>query len=193
MVDTRYDHCIGTANSRLHKSLATMLAEAGFHSAGTAESTPVLLRKLRIIQPWLVVIDTALPPGNIEELAEIIENDVLAACLFINTTGSDLKRYVQLTWPVEAPVLSAVAEAVCSEFARKKKLQQEVETLQKKLNERKTMDKAKGLLQNLYSVSEEEAFQFLRKTSMQKRLTMAEMADLVIKDPDLFNSLKQHR
>ncbi len=193
MVDTRYDYCIGTVNSRLQKTLTIMLAEAGFYSAGTAESTPVLLRKLRIIQPWLVVIDTALPPGNIEELAEIIENDALAACLFINTTGSDLERYVQLTWPVEAPVLSAVAGAVCSEFGRKKKLQQEVETLQKKLNERKIMDKAKGLLQNLYSVSEEEAFQFLRKTSMQKRLTMAEMADLVIKDPDLFSSSKQHR
>ena len=192
MVDTRYDYCIGTANSRLQKSLTAMLAEAGFYSAGSAENIPVLLRKLRTIQPWLVVIDTALPPGHIEELAEIIENDTLAACLFINTTGSALERYVQLTWPVEAPVLTAVARAVCSEFARKKKLQREVETLQKKLNERKLMDKAKGLLQNLYSVSEDEAFQFLRKTSMQKRLTMAETADLVIKDPDLFNSLKKH-
>lgn len=193
MVDTRYDYCIGTANSKLQKSISAMLAEAGFYSAGSAVNIPVLLRKLRTIQPWLVIIDTALPPGNIEELAEIIENDALAACLFINTTGSDVERYVQLTWPVEGPVLSAVAGAVCSEFARKKKLQQEVETLQKKLNERKLMDKAKGLLQNLYSLSEEEAFQFLRKTSMQKRLTMAEMADLVIKDPNLFSPPGQHR
>ena len=193
MIDTRYDYLIGTANSRLYKSLATTLAEASFYSAGSAESTPVLLRKLRRIQPWMVVVDTALPPGNIEELAEIIDNDTLAALLFINTTGSELERYVQLTWPVEAPVLTAVAKTVCSEFARKKKLQQEVETLQKKLNERKLLNKAKGLLQNLYAINEEEAFQFLRKTSMQKRLTMAEMAEIIIKEPDLFSSLKQHR
>ncbi|MGM0653497.1 MAG: ANTAR domain-containing response regulator [Bacillota bacterium] len=193
MIDTRYDYLIGTANNRLYKSLTVILAEAGFYSAGSAENIPVLLRKLRRIQPWLVVVDTALPPGNIEELAEFIDNDALAALLFINTTGSELERYVQLAWPVEAPVLTAVAKTVCSEFTRKKKLQQEVETLHKKLNERKLLDRAKGLLINLYAISEEEAFQFLRKTSMQKRLTIAEMADLVIKEPDLFSSLKQHR
>ncbi len=193
MVDTRYDYCIGTADEKLKKSLAAMLAEAGYYSSGQGNSVPVLLRKLRAVQPWLVVVDTALPPGNIEELAEIIENDGLAASIYINTTGARMNHYVQLSWPTEAPVLIAVADAVCSEFTRKKKLQKEIEILQRKINQRKLVEKAKGLLAKLYSLTEDEAYHFIRQSSMEQRLTMAEMARQIINEPESFSALLQHR
>ncbi len=189
MVDTRYDYCIGTANPKLKKTLAGILTEAGYYSSGEGNSAPVLLRRLRSVQPWLVIIDTALPPGNIEGLADVIENDGLAASIYINTTGISLNRYVQLMWPVEAPVLTAVAAAVCSEFARKKKLQKEIESLQVKLQQRKLVEKAKGVLASLYSLSEEEAHILLRQNSMDQRISMAEMANKIIKEPNHFSSL----
>ncbi len=193
MVDIRYDYCIGTVNPRLKKTLTAILSEAGYYSTGAASSTPVLLRMLRSVQPWLVIVDTALPPGNIEELAEIIENDGLAASIFINTTGLSLNQYVQLNWPIEAPVLLAVANAVCSEFARKKRLQKEIETLQTKLNQRKIVEKAKGILAKHYLLSEDEAYRFLRQNSMDQQVNITEMASLVIKDPEHFSSLLQRR
>lgn len=189
MVDARYDYCLGTANARLKKALTAMLAEAGYYSAGDGKSGPDLLRRLRSVQPWLVIVDTALPPGNIEELAEIIENDGLAASIYINTTGGRLKNYVQLSWPSEAAVLTAVADAVCTEFARKKKLQREIESLQAKLHQRKLLDKAKGILATLYSLSEDEAYRFIQQSSMEQRVTMAEMAGMIIKEPERFSSL----
>ncbi len=194
MADIRYDYCIGTTNARLKKTVAAMLAEAGYYSAGEGKSIPELLRRLRSVQPWLVIVDTALPPGNIEELAEIIETDGLAASIYINTTGaSTLDRYVQLTWPTDAPVLTAVADAVCTEFSRKKKLQKEIETLQTRLKERKVVEKAKGVLASHYGMSEDQSYRFLQKRSMERRLTMAEIAELVINNPGLFSSLSQRR
>jgi len=193
MVDIRYDYCIGTANPRLKKTVTSMLAEAGYYSSGAANSTPVLLRMLRSVQPWLVIVDTALPPGNIEELAEIIENDGLAASIYINTTGLSLNQHVQLNWPTETPVLVAVANAVCSEFSRKKRLQNEIEALQTKLNQRKIMEKAKGMLAKHYLLSEDEAYRFLRENSMKQQITISEMARLIIKDPEHFSSLLRHR
>ncbi len=189
MIDTRCDYCIGTANARLQKSLTAMLAEAGFNSSGAANSVPILLRKLRMVQPWLAVIDTTLPPGNIEQLAAIIENDGLAAAIYVNTGGIRLDHYVQLNWPVEAPVLTAVARALCSEFAHKKRLHGEIEALQRKLQERKLIDKAKGILMSRYSLDEKEAFRFLQKNSMEQRVTMTETAGIIIDDPARFSFL----
>ncbi len=190
MADIIYDYCIGSANSNLKRQITIMLNQAGFYSSGEARNVPLFLRKLRSVQPWLAVIDTALPPGNIEHLAAIIENDALAAAVYVNTTGIEQSGYVQLSWPVDGPVLAAVAEAVCSEFARKKMLHKKVEILQQKLNERKTIEKAKGMIAKHYSLSEEEAYNFLRKCSMERRITVAEMAARVNANPGSFSALR---
>ncbi len=183
MAKNSYDYCIGTDKSTLKRQLTAMLSAAGFYSSGAGSNIPGFLRTLRTAQPWLAIIDTGLPPGNIEQLASIIENDGLAAAIYINTSGIDMDLYVQLDLPVEAPVLTAVAEAVCNEFAHKKKLQQEIEGLQKKLNERKDIEKAKGILVTHYKLSEEEAYIMLRNSSMKQRISMAEMSSRIISDP----------
>ena len=188
-----YDYCLGSNSLSFRKKVSGMLNKAGFYNSGTSKSIPELLRTLRLVQPWLAIVDTALPPGNIEQLASVIENDSLSAAIYINTTGIDLDIYVQLPWPVEAPVLNAVAEAVCNEFAHKKKLHQEVEILQNKLNQRKIIEKAKGYVQDVCKLNEEEAYQFLRRSSMEKRISLAELAKYVIDDPGYIAFLSPHR
>ncbi len=183
-----YDYCIGTDNPALRRTLTAILSAAGFYSSGQAGSIPTLLRTLRTVQPWLAVIDTALPPGNIEHLASIIEDDSLAAAIYINTSGIDMDLCVQLGWPVEASVLTAVAEAVCNEFAQKKKLQKKIEELQKKLNERRDIERAKGILAKYYDLSEEEAYSLLRNSSMKNRISIAKMSGRIINDPGYFSS-----
>ncbi|MDW7740292.1 MAG: ANTAR domain-containing protein [Bacillota bacterium] len=187
MAAHNFDYCIGTANSAFKKVVSGMLNSSGFISAGDGTSTPLLLRTLRSVQPWLAVIDTELPPGNIEELADIIEADNLSAAIFISTRGRSLKNYVQLDWPVEPRVLTAVAEAVCNEFARKKKLQNRINDLQRKLNERKLIEKAKGIIADNLGFNEADAYNYLREKSMERRISMAEMAGLVVTAPGLFS------
>lgn len=193
MSGNNYDFCIGTANSLLRKHVLQSLGSAGFISVGEAKSIPSFLRLLRTVQPWLAVLDTDLPPGNIQELAHIIENDGLAAAVYINPSGAALSDYVELKWPVAPDILIAVSKAVCSEFGRKKDMQKQIIALQQKLNERKLVERAKGLLINEYSLREEEAYRFLQRESMQQRLTMAEMAAAVIRNPGAFSALTQRR
>ncbi len=193
MGNNGYDFCIGTDNATLGRTVTGMLHEAGFHSSGTNKSVPALLRTLRTVQPWLAVIDTALPPGNIEQLASIIENDSLSAAVYINTTGINLDLYVQLKWPVDAPVLTAVAEAVCNEFAHKKRLQQEIEDLQRKLDHRKYIEKAKGLVAEYFKLSEDEAYHLLRRASMEKSISLAALARHIIEEPAYLAALSPHR
>jgi GAF domain-containing protein len=52
--------------------------------------------------------------------------------------------------------------------------------LEKKLNERKLVDKAKGLLMERHSMTESEAYEFLRKQSMNLRKSLGEVAEAII-------------
>ncbi|HSW35134.1 MAG TPA: ANTAR domain-containing protein [Candidatus Limnocylindrales bacterium] len=189
----KFDFCIGTADTALKRTLITMLTKAGFFSAGTGKNIPEFLRALRAVQPWLAVVDTAIPPGNIGQLANIIEEDGLAAALYIDTGGKKLDSYFQLAWPVEASVLTAVAEALCKDFAHKKKLHDKINDLQKILRDRKEIEKAKRLVMQGFLLTEEEAYCFLQKCSMTHRTTMIEITRRIIADPDCISSLMQHR
>lgn len=184
MGNNSFDFCIGTANHALKKSTSSMLKEAGFYSTGDRQNIPDFLRLLRTNQPWLAVIDTQLPPGNVKQLASIIEEDGLAAALYINTDYSNLDGYMSLKWPVETAVLAAVARALCVEFRNKKNLHDKIKGLENRLNNRKAIDKAKGIIMQQKSLSEERAHRYLQKKSMEKRTSMIDMALRIITGKD---------
>ncbi len=188
MGDYKYDYCLGTVNTGLKKAVGAYLSEAGFYNSGEGKNTPEFLRVLRLNQPWLAIIDTALPPGNIRQLASIIEEDSLSAALFIDTGKTNMNGYMLLRWPVEAQVLSAVAETLCLEFARKKALKNQIRGLENKLISRKEIEKAKGILMQKMKLDEESAYRYLQTRSMEKRITMIEMARKVIAKPDCYSS-----
>ncbi len=188
MGNYKYDYCIGTANAALKKAVAAYLKDAGFYNCGEGKNIPEFLRALRLNQPWLAIIDTALPPGNIRQLASIIEEDGLAAALFIDTVIINMNGYMMLKWPVEAQVLSAVAETLCLEYARKKALKNQIKGLEKKLVNRKEIEKAKGILMQSLEIDEDSAYRYLQTRSMEKRITIIEMARAVIANPGYFSS-----
>ena len=180
MPANRYDYCLGSASPGFKKTVTAMLSEGGFCSSGEGKNIPEFLRILRLTQPWLAIIDTQIPPGNIRQLASIIEEDAISAALYINTGSINLNGYMLLQWPVERPVLTAVAEALCLEFARKKKLQLKIKGLEHKLSSRKEIEKAKGILMNKLSLDEESAYRYMQKISMESRISMIEMACRII-------------
>lgn len=180
----KYDFCVGTADPAFKRQLTGMLASAGYFATGTAASIPELLRILRAVQPWLVLVDTNLPPGNVEQLASIIEDDGLAAAIYLGAPDQRLARYPRLPWPVEGLVLSAVAEAVCLEFIQKRKLKNDLDQLKQKLAERREIEKAKALIMQKTGAGEEEAFRRLRSLSMNQRIPLIEAARQVLSKPN---------
>lgn len=186
MANERYDYCIGTDNHALRRSLTAMLDQASFYSSGESKSIPEFLRVLRRKQPWLAIVDTDLPPGNLKHLAQIIEEDGLCAALYINTGGKTINGYMQLKWPVDSSVLIAVAETLCMEYAQKRKLKRAIKGLEEKLSSRREIDKAKGILMEKMSLNEENAYRHLQKISMESRKSMLEVAEKIISEPDSF-------
>ncbi len=180
MAKTSFDYCLGSADSNLKKALTAALSDAGFHASGEARNVPEFLRLLRLKQPWLAVIDTRIPPGNIKQLASIVEEDNLSASLFVDTGNKGLSGYMQLKWPVESAVLAAVAETLCHEYARKRKLHSRIEGLENKLKERREIEKAKGIIMKKMKLDEERAYRYLQKKSMEHRISLGEAACRII-------------
>ncbi|HOL16944.1 MAG TPA: ANTAR domain-containing protein [Bacillota bacterium] len=182
MARVKYDYCVGTADPKFKRQLTAMLSTAGFYAIGSATSIPELLRKLRAIQPWLVVVDINLPPGNLEQLASIIEDDGLAAAIYLGTPSPGLRRFPHLPWPVEERVLTAVAQTVCLEFSRKKKLRQDLDKLKQQMRERREIEKAKLVIMQKSGADEEEAYRLIRSRSMRQRIPLIEAARQVLEE-----------
>ncbi len=80
----------------------------------------------------------------------------------------------------KSDVVPAIEMAV-SRFNEMKVLSEEVADLTQRLETRKLVDRAKGLLQTQYGLTEPAAFRWIQKTSMDRRLTMREVAETVLK------------
>src|SRR4029079_14951562 len=79
----------------------------------------------------------------------------------------------------KADLVPAIEMAV-SRFAEIHALDTEIGPLRARLEVRKLLDRAKGLLQSEHGLSEPEAFRWIQKTSMERRLTMSTVAAAVI-------------
>lgn len=71
-----------------------------------------------------------------------------------------------------------------SRFAELKTLESEVADLTLRLETRKLVDRAKSILQTEYGLTEPAAFRWIQKTSMDRRLSMQQVAEAVIEDAD---------
>lgn len=83
----------------------------------------------------------------------------------------------------QMPALDTEAPSADSKAAADKEIQElrnQVDELKNRLESRKHVDKAKGLLMQHMGLTEQEAFRWIQKTSMDRRLTMMEVADAVV-------------
>ncbi|MBF0972606.1 MAG: ANTAR domain-containing protein, partial [Actinomyces graevenitzii] len=94
--------------------------------------------------------------------------------------AADAGAMAYLTKPFTPADLLPAIEVAYSRFEEIVSLENELEDMQERFETRKRVDRAKGLLQEQMNLSEPEAFRWLQKTSMNRRLTMREVADAVI-------------
>jgi len=77
---------------------------------------------------------------------------------------------------IDPSKLESIMEISIEQFRKHKKLLDDLKETQDKLADRRDIDKAKSLLIQLHSMSEEQAFALLRKNAMSHRITLGEMA-----------------
>lgn len=168
--------------------IVEILRDAGFEvvaEAGDGESAVALATELR---PDLVVMDVKMPKLDGISAAERLNKDHIAPVVLL--TAFSQKELVEraaeagaLAYVVKpfspADLLPAI-EIALARHAQLVALEAEVADLVERFETRKIVDRAKGMLTEKMGLSEPDAFRWIQKASMDRRLTMRDVAQAII-------------
>jgi response regulator NasT len=168
--------------------LVEMLSEEGYEvvgQAGDGETAVALATELR---PDLVVMDVKMPKLDGISAAEQIAADRIAPVVMLTAFSQrelvDRARQAGAMAYVVKPFgkadLIPAIEIARARFAEIRAVEAEVTDLTERLESRKAVDRAKGMLQTGLGLTEPEAFRWIQKTAMDLRKSMREVAEGVI-------------
>lgn len=168
--------------------LKEMLTEEGFDVVAEVADGAAAVEKARELRPDLAILDIKMPVMDGLSAAEHITDERLAAVLILTAFSQrDLIEKARragamayLVKPFQKHDLLPAIEIAAGRFADLQGLESQVGTLQDRLEARKVIERAKGLLQQQEGLSEQEAFRRLQQQAMSDRLSMRDVAERVI-------------
>jgi AmiR/NasT family two-component response regulator len=174
--------------SLIRMDIVETLTEAGFDVVAAVGDGVSAVEKTRELHPDIVVLDVKMPKADGVTAAEKIGEDNLAPVVMLTAFSQgelverarDAGAMAYVVKPFTAADLLPAIEIAISRHAQIVELENEIEDLGERFETRKRVDRAKGLLQSNMGLSEPEAFRWIQKTSMDRRLTMREVADAVV-------------
>lgn len=164
------------------------LTDAGYEVVGEASDGATAVALVEELEPDLVVMDVQMPEmDGIAAAEKIMEGRTTAVVMLTAFSQSDLVERAAkagamgyVVKPFTPSDLLPALEIALSRFNEIMSLEAEMSDMTERFETRKRVDRAKGLLQSKMGLSEPEAFRWIQKTSMDRRLTMREVADAVI-------------
>lgn len=171
--------------------LAEMLAEAGYEVVAQASDGEEAVALAREHQPDLVIMDVKMPRLDGIAAASIVAAERIAPVVMLTAFSQrelverarDAGAMAYLVKPFSLTDLVPAIEMATSRFAEISALEQEVEDLSERLAARKVIDRAKAQLQETLGLSETDAFGWIQRTAMDRRMTMRQVAERVLEDP----------
>jgi AmiR/NasT family two-component response regulator len=170
--------------------LKEMLEEEGYTVVGEAGDGQQAVDLAREESPDLVILDVKMPVLDGISAAEKIAAEGIAPVLMLTAFSQrelverarDAGAMAYLVKPFSKSDVVPAIEIAVSRFNELRTLSKEVADLAQRLETRKLVDRAKSILQTQYGLTEPAAFRWIQKTSMDRRLSMHQVAEAVIQD-----------
>ncbi|MFC5448495.1 ANTAR domain-containing response regulator [Paenibacillus aestuarii] len=174
-----------------------MLEEAGYQVAGEAKNGQDAIELAARTRPDLVIMDIKMPVMNGIKAARIIRSMREETAVLLLTAYSQRELVTDarsagvsayLVKPVSEADLIPAVEMALSQNEKMAALHRDIAMLKQSLEERKLIDRAKGLMMKANHLDEEEAYRKLRSASMHMGVPLAKLAALVVeKGPHAWN------
>jgi AmiR/NasT family two-component response regulator len=170
--------------------LVEMLREEGYDVAGEAADGEEAIKLATELNPDLVILDVKMPKVDGIEAAQHIAGNRIAPVVILTAFSQrdlverarDAGAMAYLVKPFAKRDLVPAIELAISRFNELAALEQEVAGLTERLETRKIVERAKGILMTKQGLSEPEAFRWVQRTAMDRRTTMKAVAEAVIEN-----------
>ncbi|MYS58216.1 MULTISPECIES: ANTAR domain-containing response regulator [Streptomycetaceae] len=170
--------------------LKEMLEEEGYEVVGEAGDGLRAVELAEEHRPHLVILDVKMPVLDGISAAERIAQERIAPVLMLTAFSQrelverarDAGAMAYLVKPFNKSDLVPAIEMAVSRFTELRALEMEIADLSVRLETRKLVDRAKSVLQTKYGLTEPAAFRWIQKTSMDRRMSMRQVAQAVIEE-----------
>lgn len=166
-----------------------LLKEAGYDVVGQASDGFDAVELCRKLEPHLILMDVKMPLLDGIKASKIIVQENLP-CTVVLITAYSGKEFIDqakdagvmgyIVKPVDEKSIIAAIEIAISKGNEFRKIQERVIKTEEQLKSRKSIEKAKGILMTKYGLTEEKAYNKIRKLSMDKRCAMKDIANAII-------------
>jgi len=170
------------------------LREAGYVNVVRIEGTTKLLARIYAIDPDVILIDLENPSRDVlEQMFQVSRIVKRPVAMFVDQADSasiqasvDAGVSAYIVNGLKKERIKSILDLCISRFNAFSRLQSELEQTRSALEERKVIDRAKGILMKAKNLSEEQAYTLLRKTAMNENRKIAEVAQSVVTAAELF-------
>lgn len=166
-----------------------MLEEEGYNVVAEASDGFDAIEFAKKHSPDLIIMDIKMPLLDGLSAAKIILKEELAGEVILLSAYND-KTFIEkakeagvigyLVKPIDNKSLITTIEVSLSRCKEFKEVKKNVKVLEKKLESRKIIEKAKGKIMQKLNISEEDAYTHIRNISMKKRVSMEAVAQIII-------------
>ena len=183
---TNYRILVAEDETLIRMDLVEMLDEAGYEVVAEASNGEEAVKLAVEVKPDLSILDVKMPVlDGISAAEKIISiSPVLMLTAFsqkdLVERARDAGAMAYVVKPFTINDLVPAIEISVSRHRQMKSLETEVADLHDRLETRKIIDRAKGILMKALNLSEPEAFSWIQRAAMDRRITMKEVAEAVI-------------
>lgn len=172
----------------IRMDLRELLEEEGYEVVGETGRGDEAVELVRSLHPDLAILDIKMPGLDGLSAARQITGERLAAVLILTAFSQrDLVEQARdagaigyLVKPFQKGDLIPAIEVALGRYAELRSLEAEVEDLSERLEARKVIDRAKGILMDRHGLREQDAWRFLQAEAMNRRRKVHEVARLVL-------------
>jgi len=181
------------AEAERSRMLRIALLEAGFNIVAALPADAFLPERIAQIQPDMIVVDAESQGRDILEHVVMATRDERRPIVLFSddedtshvraAIASGVSTYVVAGLPSES--IKPVLDVAMARFQHEEGLRRELADARSQLEDRKVIERAKGLLMTKHGLSEQEAYSKLRKAAMDKGLKLAEVAQRLLDVADM--------
>lgn len=184
---------VTTNENQFQINIRNLLSPSGYLFLINCNDAVSLMRMIRTYGPDFVIIDSKCINGELNRAIETIDEELLCPVIIIgNMLGFSIDELVDRLMSVsvcendkDKDILVNTIDLSLLNFKRVQILKTNLKSMTENYETRKLVDRAKGILMEQNNISEKEAYDRMRKKSMNTRISMKQIAEAIIYTNDL--------